>query len=157
MKENTKENRNRNYDFVRVICTIAVILIHVSSSYKNAYLDADELGRLYKDNLLSTCIYNLLPRFAVPCFVMLSGAFTLADNRNLDYKSFYLKKMKKIGIPTLIFSCGYSLFNMLLLSGGGAERCKDFSAFRERDSLLSYVVYVYDGRYLFSDAINYFS
>lgn len=120
MSEQLQEGRSWNYDFLRVICTIAVILIHVSSSYKNAYMDASAFGRLYTDNLLATCVYNVIPRFAVPCFVMLSGAFILADDRNANYYAFWNKKIRKTGIPTLIFSCGYTLWNMLtVLHGGG--------------------------------------
>lgn len=120
MSEQLQEGRSWNYDFLRVICTIAVILIHVSSSYKNAYMDASAFGRLYTDNLLATCVYNVIPRFAVPCFVMLSGAFILADDRNANYYAFWNKKIRKIGIPNLIFSCGYTLWNMLtVLHGGG--------------------------------------
>lgn len=108
-----QSDRSSNYDFLRIICTIAVILIHVSSSYKNAYIDISELGKLYKNDLFITCVYNLIPRFAVPCFVMLSGAFTLAEDRNVDYVSFYVKKIRKIGIPVFLFSCGYFIYTLI--------------------------------------------
>lgn len=131
MSEQLQEGRSWNYDFLRVICTIAVILIHVSSSYKNAYMDASAFGRLYTDNLLATCVYNVIPRFAVPCFVMLSGAFILADDRNANYYAFWNKKIRKTGIPTLIFSCGYTLWNMLTVLHGGGEKAEIIRLFKQ--------------------------
>lgn len=116
---NKKIDRDRNYDFLRVICTIAVIMIHVSSSYKNAYSDINEFGKMYTNHLLMTCIYNLIPRFAVPCFVMLSGAFIMADNRNENCRFFYAKKVKQIGIPTLLFSFGYFVYTIITNCIGG--------------------------------------
>lgn len=120
-EEQTKSERNRNYDFLRIVCTIAVIMIHVSGSYKSAYMDINEFGNIYKDNLFITCVFNSVSRFAVPCFVMLSGCFILADRKNADYNFFWRKKMKKLGIPTLLFSFGYCFYQFIIemfCSGG---------------------------------------
>lgn len=54
-------------------------------------------------------------RFAVPCFLMLSGAFILADERNADYKYFYKKSFRNIGITSIIFCLLYVLFRMAKL------------------------------------------
>lgn len=48
-----KSDRRGNYDLLRIICTIAVILIYVSSSYKNAYLNINEFGKSYRNNSLN--------------------------------------------------------------------------------------------------------
>ena len=56
-------------------------------------------------------LINIITRFSVPCFVMLSGAFILSNERNADYKHFYAKSFYKIGIPLIIFS-----FLMLIIS-----------------------------------------
>ncbi len=161
MGEQFCSGRSRNYDFLRVVCTVAVILIHVSSSYKNAYTDISAFGRLYTDNLLMTCIYNVVPRFAVPCFIMLSGAFILADDRNVEYRSFWHKKMQKTGIPALLFSCGYFLWNMFTVLYGGGYRGgyrggnkTSFETIYIWGFLLSYVVYVYVGGIILSDAVS---
>ena len=57
--------------------------------------------------------YNVLSKFAVPCFLMLSGAFILADKRNMDYKYFYKKSFKNIGVQTIIFSALYFAYSIL--------------------------------------------
>ena len=126
-EEQTKSERNRNYDFLRIVCTIAVIMIHVSGSYKSAYMDINEFGNIYKDNLFITCVFNSVSRFAVPCFVMLSGCFILADRKNADYNFFWRKKMKKLGIPTMLFRFGYCFYQFIIemfCSGGGIEGSK---------------------------------
>lgn len=68
-------------------------------------------GHLVEKNVIVILLYNTLSRFAVPCFVMLSGAFLLSDNRNGEYKYFYNKSVKTIILPTLIFTILYFLYS----------------------------------------------
>lgn len=58
------------------------------------------------------CVYNSISRFAVPCFIMLSGAFILDNKKNAEYKSFYTKSFAKIGVPTIVFSLLYILYRI---------------------------------------------
>ena len=44
---------------------------------------------------------------------MLSGAFIIADKRNVDYKYFYRKSFKNIGVYTVIFSFIYFAYSIL--------------------------------------------
>lgn len=106
--------RENNYDLLRIIATLAVIMIHVSASYKDALANPDILGACYTEHVETIYLYNVFSRFAVPCFVMLSGAFVLADERNREYRYFYRKIFKNVGIPTLIFSVGYFLFSVAI-------------------------------------------
>lgn len=66
------KQREANYDLLRIISAIAVVMIHVTDFYKNAILDKSIFGELYLRNIGTTIIYVAIPRFAVPCFVMLS-------------------------------------------------------------------------------------
>ncbi|MCM1191185.1 MAG: acyltransferase family protein [Butyrivibrio sp.] len=115
-------NREQNYELLRTVCAIAVIAIHVSASYLEAIVNDRAFGQLYLNGIIWSCAYNVLSRFAVPCFVMLTGAFALADDRNEDYRYFYGKTFINVGIPTLVFSVLYFLFAMMkeiLLIGVG--------------------------------------
>ena len=58
-------------------------------------------------------LFDTLPRFAVPCFVMLSGAFLLGSPRNGDRKYFYCKVVNNTLITTAIFSVLYTLYSTL--------------------------------------------
>lgn len=55
-----------------------------------------------------------LARFAVPCFVMLSGAFLLPSARGADYKAFYRRSVRGVGMQALVFSVLYFLWSLLL-------------------------------------------
>jgi len=105
--QNNYSQRESNYDLLRILCSIAVIVIHVSATYKSSYTDTENP---YKIHIVTTLIYNTLSRFAVPCFMMLSGAFLLSNDKNKNYKYFYRKTIISIGIPTLVFSIAYFLY-----------------------------------------------
>ncbi len=105
--------RENNYDLLRLTCSIAIISTHVSAMYMNAVTQREILGECYLNHVEITCMYNVLSRFAVPCFLMLSGAFLLADERNEEYGYFYKKTFDKIGLPTVIFSVIYFLYSFI--------------------------------------------
>lgn len=75
----------------------AVVLLHT-----NAYIAGQNNISLVGWNVEN--FINVITRFSVPCFVMLSGAFVLHNDKNADYKYFYLKSFYKIAIPLIVFS-----------------------------------------------------
>lgn len=104
--------RENKYDLLRTFSALAVICIHVSQTYVDGATSTDLWGgQYYTEHMLTSCLYNSLSRFAVPCFIMLSGAFTLDNPKNADFKFFYRKTLTKIGIPTIIFSFLYLLYS----------------------------------------------
>lgn len=108
-----ESKRENNYDLLRIICSLAIISTHVSAMYVNAITQKGILGEYYYNSIEITVAYNVLSRFAVPCFLMLSGAFLLTDIQNAEYKYFYKKSFYKIGIPTLVFSAFYFLYTFV--------------------------------------------
>lgn len=116
--------RENNYDLLRVISTIAVIAIHVSATwYTRVVADVVNYGMQVQLNYpMVVSFWNVISRFAVPCFLMLSGAFLLDNEKNRDYKSFYRKTFQKVGIPTLIFSMLYILYRIPTCFVGGAVK-----------------------------------
>ena len=52
--------REANYDLLRLICTIAVIVIHVSAIYKNGITDSEVFGHLVEKNVIVILLYNLI-------------------------------------------------------------------------------------------------
>ena len=121
----TKEREN-NFDLLRIISAIAIIFLHTSVIYFNTIMGGQSIDKMQKD-VWVTCLYDGLARFAVPCFVMLSGAFNLANSKNSQYKYFYKKIFNNIGIHTIVFSVLYFvLFFMLgiidIVKGQGTAR-----------------------------------
>lgn len=101
----TAKKRNNEYDLLRIISCIAVIMIHVSATFRGAVTSAE--------GILITQIFNTISRFAVPCFIMLAGAFALDNDRNMDYRRYYRKIFASIAMPTIIFSILYTIYNMM--------------------------------------------
>lgn len=88
-------------------------MIHVSGAWYNAFISAQtEVVELDITHFGATCVLNVISKFAVPCFIMLSGAFILDNERNYDYKYFYKKTFKSVGIPTIIFSIFYLVYRI---------------------------------------------
>lgn len=119
--------RETNFDLLRIASTIAVIFIHVGSYFVAASFayNLDDYGFVFAGNIFMSFVFDTLPRFAVPCFVMLSGAFILEDKRNADFGYFYGKTFRSIGIPTIIFSLFYTLYNLLKSIGKVLIRCEN--------------------------------
>lgn len=97
--------RENNLDLLRVICTIAVIALHAGSGYADEYLAGEPKYYFIIGN-----IFHTLTRFAVPCFIMLSGAFLLSDERNMNYSWFYKKSYRQLGVPLLWLSMLYVVY-----------------------------------------------
>ncbi len=121
--------REYNYDLLRVIAMLAVIMIHVSVMW------LDDSGNVLAESEIlhpfSAILYNTVTRFAVPCFVMLSGAFIMDSNKTENYREFYQKQFKKVGMPTLIFSILYILYRIpvkifVAVSGSGGPSIREY-------------------------------
>lgn len=108
------KNRENNYDLLRIICTLAVISIHVSSTYWRTAVNFDIWTARDMMNTIVVCLYYACSSFAVPCFVMLSGAFILDDERNSEFRYFYKKTFIKLGIPMIAFSILYFLYYFMV-------------------------------------------
>ena len=104
------QNRESNFDLLRILSAFAVVVLHVSGNF----LRMNEIGAPTNCNY-PVVVLNHIVRFAVPCFFMLSGAFILADERNADFKYFYKKSFKNIWITGGIFCLLYTFYNIAKL------------------------------------------
>ena len=124
-----KRDRLSNYDALRIVSAVAVIFIHVNWHFFSSRSKLPSLEL----NYLVESIINIITRFSVPAFVMISGAFNLRNEKNGNGLSFFKKSLWKIFIPTamailLFFLCdilkavffGWNLFSSVrrILSGG---------------------------------------
>lgn len=149
------ESRKNSYDLLRVISTIAVITVHISGFYATAATSSNWFGERYTNNILVTCIYRCLSSFAVPVFIMLSGALALDNTKNRNYKYYYRKEFRNIGVVTFIVSILYFVYGVLrvvitglvnskpvfeILRGGGRTSNRVF----HRKAFLSSLVPLYD-------------
>lgn len=108
-----KTTRQSNYDCLRVLSTVAVIFIHANwQSFKDVYAEPS-----LSITWIAMSLINIVTRFSVPAFVMLSGAFNLSNASNVNPAAFYKKSLKKIFLPTALLAaflvCYKIVFNLL--------------------------------------------
>ncbi|MCM1179176.1 MAG: acyltransferase family protein [Clostridium sp.] len=94
--------RNNGLDLLRIISTVAVIFIHVNAYYFLNGTSQDSTEYVIQE------LINLITRFCVPCFVMISGAFNISE-KNINIHKFYMKVLKKIFLPFLVIVCFFIL------------------------------------------------
>ena len=90
-------------DLGRVMAMLAVIAIHVSSTYIYSPSSHTLLGM----NLAFWL--NQLGRFSVPLFLLISGISLGLSTREESVLSFWGRRLKKIGIPYLVWTVIYQL------------------------------------------------
>ena len=80
----------------------AVIAIHVLAPYRN------ELGEIPFHQWLTAVGVNGLSRWAVPVFIMITGALMLSDARAFDAKYYLQRRLGKVLVPFLVWSLFYA-------------------------------------------------
>ena len=104
------KQKNLNIEMLRLISTISVILLHVNFQYFMNHMHNPDNNYVY----IVESIINIITRFSVPCFVMISGALLLEKDENTLF--FFKKTFRKIYIPAIIVGMGY--FVVALVSSG---------------------------------------
>ncbi len=88
--------RNLNFDFLRVIAALAVVCIHVSANVVLSTPDIYSVAWWSGDIAAAFC------RWCVPVFVMMSGALLLSSHKNDTPVEFYKKRMSRL-FPSIVF------------------------------------------------------
>lgn len=101
-----KERRDRVFylDLLRIISTFAVIMIHVAA--QNWY-STD----VKSSEWLAFNVYDSLVRWAVPVFVMISGALFLNPEREVSTKKLFSRSILRLATAYLFWNVLYALYN----------------------------------------------
>lgn len=109
-----KQERLREIDILRAMAFIFVVVQHTLGGYSNIE------GIPYNSYIIMKIIY-IMATPAVPIFLFISAvALFYSHSKKLDLKSYYLKRIKYILVPYIIWSA----INMIEL--GNEDRFKDF-------------------------------
>lgn len=95
--ENTKSNRIVYYDVLNIMAIIAVIGLHMNGIVHDKNLIGTSS---WATSLIAECIFY----WAVPIFMMLTGAKLMDYRKKYDTKTFFRKRFYKIFIPLLFWS-----------------------------------------------------
>ena len=106
-------NRMIHYDLLRILACFAVIMIH-SGIYKQTEGFSNQSSQILIYNL-----YGIISRWAVPCFVMISGIMFLDNNKEIPLKKLYGKYILRLFVSYVFWSCVYAGFNMMFETGDG--------------------------------------
>ncbi|MDP4491576.1 acyltransferase [Vibrio sp. AH4] len=93
------------FDLLRAIAAVAVIAIHVLAPYR------DRLGEIPFVEWLIAVTVNGASRWAVPVFIMISGALMLSDRRPFELRYYLERRLGKVLIPFLVWSLFYAFLS----------------------------------------------
>lgn len=103
------KKRNNSLDLLRILSTISVMIIHINAHF---FEPLSELPpSLHNMNYVIESILNIITRFSVPAFVMISGAFILNNPKNRDFRFFYKKVLSKTFLPVIIVAALLFVFD----------------------------------------------
>ncbi len=98
----SSKNRIIQFDVLRVVAALAVVWLHTSAqrfyiSYPSVEWDARNF-------------YDSLVRWAVPIFVMISGALFLDSQKKIDIKILYSKNVTRVALIFIFWSIVYGVY-----------------------------------------------
>lgn len=105
---NMRGNKEAYIELLRAVATIAVFFLHINMTLVANY-SIDEIG------VWSYAIFNdcyIMVKWAVPCFIMISGALLLNPSRNVTYEKIkkYIIRMALVLLTFGVFYAFTELF-----------------------------------------------
>lgn len=112
-------NHVQYFDFLRVIAAVAVIAIHVLGPYRH------QIGDIALSEWIFAVGVNGASRWAVPVFILITGALMLSDTRPFSLSYFVKKRVSKVLVPFIIWSLFYVWLSGLSSTGYDAGHALD--------------------------------
>ena len=106
MKTQTPEKRIQYLDVLRILACLAVIVMHIAKGRIGNYA-------IGTDKWLFLNTFDSISRFAVPVFVMISGALFLDPKKEWDARKMYTKNLVRIVTAFLFWSAVYAFVDHL--------------------------------------------
>ena len=101
-KPHNLTDRQTDLDFLRVVSMFAVVFLHSSAKQ----YDASEIS---SNSFLMANLYDSLVRWAVPVFVMISGALFLNPQKEVTIRMIFQKYIRRIVVTFIIWSAAYAI------------------------------------------------
>lgn len=110
------------FDLLRCVAAVAVIAIHVLAPYRH------ELGQIPFGEWATAVGVNSVSRWAVPVFILITGALMLSDTRPFDGKYYVKRRLGKVLVPFLVWSLFYAYLSGWSINGFDALEAKQVLA-----------------------------
>ncbi|MCP4322529.1 MAG: acyltransferase family protein [Psychromonas sp.] len=101
-------------DFLRFIAAIAVIAIHVLGPFRFLY------GEIPDSDWLAAMGINSVTRWAVPLFIMISGALLISTERTFHCEHYLTNRLSKVVIPFIGWTIIYAIVAGFVAGGWSA-------------------------------------
>ena len=136
--------RKTNIDFLRIICSVMVVLLHTSA-----------MGTLIpgEKGFLINTVLNSLTRFSVPVFIMISGYFMLGKEEDFSY---FLKRSIKLIVIMILWSVIY-LVKYTLSGAVLVNSVKDIVKYLLTQPIHLWYFYALSALILFTPALSVFA
>ena len=96
------------FDLLRILAALSVVSIHASAKLWYQF-------PIHSVDWMISNAINVLSRFGVPMFFMISGALLLAPDREITLKELWLRHILRLFIIYVIWSCIYGINSYLAL------------------------------------------
>lgn len=110
-KNITTSNKLIHYDLMRVLAYFCVIVIYIGICDDNPTNGAFSIDSSF------FLLYSIVARWAVPCFLMVSGVMFLDKNKDIPIKKLYVKHVFRLAVSYAFWSCIYALYNSFYDAG----------------------------------------
>ena len=106
------DNKNRiiYLDMLKIISCIFIVIIHVTAPGFYGF-------KLKSASWIADVSFNLIARFAVPVFVMVSGALFLNENKEIDVKKIWKKNILHLSLIYVFWTLIYAIYSIYNLNG----------------------------------------
>jgi surface polysaccharide O-acyltransferase-like enzyme len=110
------------FDLARCVAAVAVIAIHVLAPYRH------QLGDIPFNEWFFAISVNSVSRWAVPVFILITGALMLSDTRPFDLKYYVSRRLGKVLIPFVIWSLFYAYLSGWSINGFDAGHAMEVAS-----------------------------
>ena len=101
-----KQSRYLYMDILNILAIIGVVAMHC-----NGIVHTFSTARCWKTSLVVDVIFY----FAVPVFIMLSGANLMDYRKKYDTKAFFRKRVSRVLIPTIVWITIVAIWKMFII------------------------------------------
>lgn len=142
---------------LRVLASMAIVLLHVIAEWVNTSWKDQLTGvRLVVDGV----IIQVLVRWAVPCFVMISGALLLNPQKDLSLKKIY-RYIARMVTVLAVFGFGFCIIESIAKNGYRFNGSMPFTALQNliagRSWAHMWYVYMLIGLYMLTPVFRSFT
>lgn len=110
------------FDLLRCVAAVAVIAIHVLAPYREL------LGTIPFSHWATAVSINSVTRWAVPVFILITGALMLSDTRPFAASYYIKRRLGKVLLPFVVWSLFYAYLSGWSASGFDVQQVQDVLA-----------------------------